>query len=196
MNKNGICQSAHQGEAPVLLPAHLLPCAVFPQQPAQTQSLHQCIETQMLVLLSRKIPTCTFCSQAWLVPTFQLKPLKQNMSDTKLSWFSKITLSNSKTWCQPAVVLLDVDDEKRRVKSPSVCLCSSQPDLWAPGAELGSAGRGPDPPLYDPQGRGDLHAAHRGTGAWRPLSTPQPVNAHTYPAVTTRREIMTARAQL
>lgn len=45
-----------------------------------------------------------------------------------------------------------------------LCSCSSQPDVWPPGAELGSAGRGPDPPVHDPQGRGDLHAAHCGTG--------------------------------
>lgn len=49
------------------------------------------------------------------------------------------------------------------------CLCapsisSSQPDVRPPGAELGPAGRGPDPSVHDPPGRGDLHTADCGTG--------------------------------
>lgn len=45
-------------------------------------------------------------------------------------------------------------------------VCSAEPDLGAFGAERRSAGRGPDPPLHDPQGRGDLHTAHGGAGQY------------------------------
>lgn len=51
---------------------------------------------------------------------------------------------------------------RRGLCVPSIS--SPQPDVWPPGAELRSAGRGPDPSVYDPQGRGDLHTAHCGTG--------------------------------